>query len=171
MVDQGIARTVTAALAALAASAAGTAAQDSCADRRGTARSITAAAGGAGAQADLGLTARLNRSSGVYAVDDALALEIATRAPASIEVWNIDASGQAARLAPLDPARPLLVGPGQALRLPQALGARYTVAPPAGRNEILVIARAAETRSADFDPDLVGRARHQDVILCYSIVQ
>ncbi|MEQ8433018.1 MAG: DUF4384 domain-containing protein [Oceanicaulis sp.] len=167
-----VAKSLSAGLTALIIGAALAAASHAtpCEPRHGAARSLSQDR--AGAQlADLGLEARLDRASGVYAVGETLSLTVTTRAAARIEAFNVNAEGRSARIAPLDADTVLINEPGAVMRIPVEPGVSLRVSAPTGRNEIVVVATAAsQSRSTEFDPDLVTGGRRQDRVLCFRIV-
>ncbi len=148
--------------------------QNNCDSRRSASRSIVASRADDQARSDLGLRARLNRSAGIYTLNEVLRLEIETDISASIEVWNVAANNSSSRIAPLSDD-PLISTPGEPLRLPEALGnsIEYRLGPPTGPNEIIVTARAlpASSRSAEFQPNRVARGQRQDLVLCFTILE
>jgi hypothetical protein len=122
---------------------------------------------------DIGLTARLDRRSPVYAVGEAMTLTIRVRRAATIEVWELDQSGRLSRIAPAE-GQALTAGPAQALVLPRG-PQRYVIAGPPGISELRIIARAAPPAQPTRDVGtasarLSHRALRQDLRLCYRIV-
>ena len=118
----------------------------------------------------LGLTARLDRATGIYAIGDDISLVVNTRVTAQIEIWNISADGEAVMLTS-DPNEQYVVFPGQDYVFPNAINRRLRVRPPAGRNEFVIIAKAVASRSLGFDPTLAAGGSQEEVIIPFTIIE
>lgn len=124
---------------------------------------------------DLGLRVCLTRAAPVFAVNEALELDIAAARDVSIEVWLMDAKGVLRRLTPADGgAPPLTIAAGTRLRLPVTAADPLRVGAAPGKYELRVVAKAVKvpTRSLfDADDRLVGRGEREERRLVLTVLK